>query len=408
MGIAPSLAMPLAAILLCAALAAAQDAPAPPPPPASTAPATRPGLPAMRIDPQARTIEIEARVALRQGPLELLLCHRLTKEYESILATDAQGSHVHAALLALGLDPGRAGYWQRLGDGNSVYSPPAGAPLEITLRWRDAQGRDQQAPAHQWLAAQESGNAPRPFGWVFVGSSPVEEGPYWADQTGDIISLANYEASVIDVPFASSRDNSLLTFAARTAAIPPEGTPVTVTIRPAAGAERAPVASAVIEIDRFGRYSVETKSLSPADVEAWAEAFRARHARPCVLVLAAPQALAYDIDQLKRALGRASIDDVEVRTSPSAQPPLPRTGVQAAGELESWQKRLAGGPDGADSVAEQARAMLSQIDQGRRELAELLTVWDDYRRQLAQVLPAHRRARLQAASAPASTPSGAP
>jgi hypothetical protein len=51
---------------------------------------------------------------------------------------------------------------------------------------------------------------------------------------------------------------------------------------------------------------------------------------------------------------------------------------------------------------------LGQIDRGRREMAELLKVWDDYRRQLAQLLQAHRQARPAAASAPTSAPSGEP
>jgi hypothetical protein len=358
-------------------------------------------LPAIRIDPAARTIEIEAHVALREGALELLLCHRGTKEYESILATDAVGSHLHAALLAVGLDPGRPGYWLRTPTGDSTYVPPAGAPLEISLRWRDDQGRLYTATPNQWLTGRETGEPAEPFGWVFVGSAPVE-GPYWADQTGDIISLANYEASVIDVPFASSRDNERLTFACATQAIPPVGTPVTVVVHLADGAERAAVASAVIEIDRFGRYSLEGRPLTAQQAEEWAETFRSRHARPCIAILAAPQALAYDIDQLQRALGRSMIDDVAVHIRPPQEPILPRTDAQAAAALEAWRDRLEGGHDYLGNAESTAQGLLDQIGRAHRETTQRLKVWEDFRRQLGQMLQAYRSAH--ASEAPASAP----
>ena len=380
-----------AALVACSAAGAGESpaAPASQPaaPPATSAAETRPSLPGIRIDPAARTIELQAFVALREGPLELLLCRRGTKEYESVLTTDVTPSHLHAALLALGLDPGRPAHWLPTPAGDNAYVPPAGAPLEITLRWRDGQGRRQQAPPHQWLIAQPSGRqGAKPFGWVFVGSAPIEEGPYWADQTGDIVSLANYEASIIDVPFASSRDNTRLSFAARPAAIPPAGTPVTVVIRAVEGAERAAVASAVIEIDRFGRYSLEGRPLESREAEEWAEAFRARHARPFIIVLAAPQALAYDIDQLKQALARSRIDDIQVLTRRLSGQMLPRTQEQAARALQTWRNRLNAGPDAAGDPASQAPQTLEQIDRARRELTGVLKVWQNYQHELEQIL----------------------
>src|SRR5262249_1194854 len=51
------------------------------------------------FDAKGRRLIIRARVALREGPLEHLLCLKGTKEHEAILATDAAPYQIHAGLL---------------------------------------------------------------------------------------------------------------------------------------------------------------------------------------------------------------------------------------------------------------------------------------------------------------------
>ena len=348
-------------------------------------------LPGIRIDTADSTIEIETRIVLREGVLELLLCQSLSKEHESILATEARASHVHAALLALGLDAGKPGHWLSAPGGEAVYVPPDGARLEIVLRYRDADGSERQAAPRDWVVRQEDGKTVESIEWVFVGAAPVEGGGYWGDQTGDVISLANFPASVIDVPFASSRQAARLQFAARTEAIPPIGTPVTVIIRPRPGAEQAAVAGAVLEIDAAGRFLLDGRAVRPAGVETWAESFRARHERPYVLVLAAGEALAGDIGLLRQLLERAGIDDVDVQTRPPAGEVLPRTAAGAHEALADWRGRLARGADDWGDPAHEAQAVLAQVERRRRELHRLLEVLDAYAQQLTLAIRDSRR-----------------
>jgi len=103
-----------AAALGALAAAARGQAPAAKPaspaePPDAKAPAKKVlNLPHIRVDLAKRQIEIAAEIAQRDGPLELLLCHQGERDYESLLRTKAKPSGLHAALLALGLRPGKA------------------------------------------------------------------------------------------------------------------------------------------------------------------------------------------------------------------------------------------------------------------------------------------------------------
>src|SRR5438309_1849216 len=61
----------------------------------------------LRFDKANGWVIIDADVALREGPLEMFLCPRKSKEHESVLAADVKPHDVHAALLLVGALPGR-------------------------------------------------------------------------------------------------------------------------------------------------------------------------------------------------------------------------------------------------------------------------------------------------------------
>ena len=58
------------------------------------------------IDWRQATVELDARVVLRTGPLELLACSPRTREHESILVVPARPMHVFQALGLVGLEAG--------------------------------------------------------------------------------------------------------------------------------------------------------------------------------------------------------------------------------------------------------------------------------------------------------------
>ena len=84
-------------------------------------------FPHLRIDTARQEISIQAEVCLRSGPLELLLCGWDTKEHESVLRTKAQASHLHGALLLLGLTPGKPAQWMAPDDDGEGYYEDGGA-----------------------------------------------------------------------------------------------------------------------------------------------------------------------------------------------------------------------------------------------------------------------------------------
>src|SRR6478752_160469 len=57
-------------------------------------------IPAKAGEP--RRVRIAAEVVFREGPLELFMCRKNTKEHESVVAADVDARDIHKALLAAG------------------------------------------------------------------------------------------------------------------------------------------------------------------------------------------------------------------------------------------------------------------------------------------------------------------
>src|SRR4051812_33731145 len=49
-----------------------------------------------------RRVLVNAVVSFRQGPLELFMCRRYTKEHESVVAAECDARDIHTALVAAG------------------------------------------------------------------------------------------------------------------------------------------------------------------------------------------------------------------------------------------------------------------------------------------------------------------
>jgi len=209
-------------------------------------PATQPGapggaLPFVKVDVKNKTVDLEAAVVLREGKwLELFACKPKTREHETILTVSALPSHVHLALLMIGLEPGSPLSWREV-DGNVQSIPPKGPGVSISVITQ-VDGKAVEVPASAWILNQKT-NEPIPDQpWLFVGSrSEVVQGKsiYYADMNGSVISLVNFGDDVLvrETPMTNENDNS--TFGANTKAIPAVGTAVIVRLRPAPAAGAA-------------------------------------------------------------------------------------------------------------------------------------------------------------------------
>src|SRR5438067_7364672 len=76
-----------------------------------------------------------------------------------------------------------------------------------------------------------------PMTWIFVGSKVMPDGHYAADMTGYVVSVVNFELTLIDIPDLASSANETLEWQINTDVAPSGGMPVTMIIEPAGKVE---------------------------------------------------------------------------------------------------------------------------------------------------------------------------
>ena len=232
--------------------------PAPPPTPAEpTAPAPpapsgpREMFPLVRVDLAAKLVEFDGIVPINcHDPvtplvyLELVACSPDTREHESLVMTRARPSNVHAALLAIGLEPGVPGSWE-FQDKKLIPVPPRGDGVEVSVAYRDAAGREIECPVTDWIINARTGGpfVPRegdPAGprWVFAGSVIAKRQGrevYDADGSGTFIGLCTFGSEVVAWRDTISPEAMVdePVWIADAAKVPASGTPVVVRLRPA-------------------------------------------------------------------------------------------------------------------------------------------------------------------------------
>ena len=75
--------------------------------------------------------------------------------------------------------------------------------------------------------------------WVFDGSRVMPDGVYAADITGYVVSICNFDLTMIDVPAMVSNSNDTLEWEFNPDVVPTKGTPVTMTIESLGGGDTA-------------------------------------------------------------------------------------------------------------------------------------------------------------------------
>jgi hypothetical protein len=181
------------------------------------------------FDREGRRVVLRARVAIRDGALEHLLCSKGSKDHESTLTTQAPPRLIHAALLLVGADTGHPVRFEPL------FEPPTGSAIAIDLEWVDAKGKTQTADARTWIKDLKTG-ATLTTDWVFAGSEhfddPRTKERIYAADDGDLVTVANFPSSILDLPFRSSANDGDRTFVSNTDVMPERDTPVTIYLKP--------------------------------------------------------------------------------------------------------------------------------------------------------------------------------
>ena len=177
--------------------------------------------PGLRIDWEHLIVQVDARVVLREGSLELFACLPRTKEHESIVTVVPSALHIYQALSLVGLQPGcPPSYDPETG----VATLAAGQPLDVRVQVLH-KGKVRVVPVEDWMQGAEGQAVGDKLCWVFCGSRRDERGEFAADQEGTVISVVEFRSSLIGPAVSYSSDNDQLWLTARTDAIPPVGTP---------------------------------------------------------------------------------------------------------------------------------------------------------------------------------------
>lgn len=151
-------------------------------------------FPGVRADLKAKAVEFDATISPMlmkddRAPLfylEVIACLPDTREHETLLVTKIRPSHLHAALLAAGFQPGKPGGWTRPSEGAAAPVDPTGDRLRVRFIF-ERDGKTLSVDPLDWiknaktdlkfqsaeLARSAEAGRPAP-GWTFAGSRMVK------------------------------------------------------------------------------------------------------------------------------------------------------------------------------------------------------------------------------------------
>lgn len=186
--------------------------------------------PGIRIDFSIPQVEVAGEVILRRGELELFAYSKAPtpKQHETILLLQSKPESIYHALGLIGLKPGHPmSYdWQ-----TQVTTPAAGDPVDVLVRYA-SDGMKIEASACDWMLDLKRQRPMARRHWLFAGSTRMEDGQFFADVDGTVVTVVNFNSSLLALPELHSDSDAELWLVANTEAIPAIGTPVTLILRP--------------------------------------------------------------------------------------------------------------------------------------------------------------------------------
>ncbi|MDX1814798.1 MAG: YdjY domain-containing protein [Thermodesulfobacteriota bacterium] len=173
------------------------------------------------VDTKERLVTCPARVNLREGVLEVLICTEYGKTHESLLSTKVNPLHLNVAFLLLGLEGGHAVKYQ--GD----PTKPVGSPVEIWFKLKEGD-KEKSVRAEDWVYNNHTNRPMLHTPWVYVGSVLTEDG-FMAQREGQIATTFHDPFTLIDNPLPGGGDDTV--YVPNTKQLPPLGTELTVVIK---------------------------------------------------------------------------------------------------------------------------------------------------------------------------------
>ncbi len=194
------------------------------------APTTQAGakMPHVEVDTHKKQVRVECDTVNAEMPLEFLCCAADTHEYEAVMRTGAKASHIHMALLMVGLQPGEPVHYV---EAEKKWAAPRGAAVGISCEF-EKEGKTVVVPAYRMMRNVKTKKEMPATHWVFAGSRLSEDG-YAADGTGYVVTVVNFDMALIDVPELASSSNETLEWEINPEVCPKKGTKVTMILEAA-------------------------------------------------------------------------------------------------------------------------------------------------------------------------------
>ena len=186
-----------------------------------------------QVDEQARRISFSGQVAKQniyaelKGAVEYLICGQGGKAYESLFVCPVNIQALYNAMLKIGLKPGHPA-----SEEDGKYTLPTGGGVRIFVEWND--GKEKRRARAESFVFDSIHNKPlQDLDWAFTGSRESKDpdtgnAVIQAVMVKNIVSVHQLDATVLlqnpleDVAKVQNR------YKANMAALPKEGTPVTI------------------------------------------------------------------------------------------------------------------------------------------------------------------------------------
>jgi hypothetical protein len=188
--------------------------------------------PAVAVDKEKKSVTIACKIAPRKLPnltevypievIATLPTPEGKKAHETVVTYSARPSEVHAALVGLGMKPGKPA----LGEDATA----AGPEVKVSLEVAGPDGKPKILPIEKTLVDRKTGKPMPALKWIFTGSV-LKEAPgktekvYAADTTGTLIAIFPVTDETVIQTNLTMKEEPLLKLETNTKVLPAEGMP---------------------------------------------------------------------------------------------------------------------------------------------------------------------------------------
>lgn len=190
----------------------------------------------LKVDKDAKTIFIPAKVALRKlpdlaeiYPLEVICTFaKGEKKHETIVTSEVKPSEIHKALESLGLKPGKPA--------RGEDAKAEGPETEIFLEIPKAGAPPERISIEKLMVDRKTGKPMPKLKWLFTGSVMKQPDPdkpekvYGADFTGTHIAIFPVTEDTVLQTNLTMKEEKLIKLETNKKLLPAEGSPVTLVI----------------------------------------------------------------------------------------------------------------------------------------------------------------------------------